>query len=168
MNFEFRPFSFEDVPLMHEWLNRPHVAEWWHGRATLEEVEEDCAERIASAFVASYLACLDGTLVGYIQVYHVMSPSPDWWKDETDPGARGIDQFLANASQIGKGIGTAMITQFVNKLFRDPEVTKIQVDPAPNNLRAIRAYEKCGFRREGLVDTPDGPALLMVLRRDDG
>ena len=34
-------------------------------------------------------------------------------------------------------------------------------DPDPGNARAIRAYEKAGFRKERLVDTPNGPALLM-------
>ena len=28
--------------------------------------------------------------------------------------------------------------------------------------RAIRAYEKAGFHSDRMVDTPDGPALLMV------
>ena len=27
---------------------------------------------------------------------------------------------------------------------------------------AVRAYEKAGFLKDRLVDTPDGPALLMV------
>ena len=34
--------------------------------------------------------------------------------------------------------------------------------PHPANIRAIRAYEKAGFEKAGMVDTPDGPALLMV------
>ena len=34
--------------------------------------------------------------------------------------------------------------------------------PIPPMRRAIRAYEKAGFARDRLVDTPDGPALLMV------
>jgi aminoglycoside 6'-N-acetyltransferase len=39
---------------------------------------------------------------------------------------------------------------------------RIVTDPDPANKRAIRAYEKAGFKTERLVDTPDGPALLMV------
>jgi RimJ/RimL family protein N-acetyltransferase len=34
--------------------------------------------------------------------------------------------------------------------------------PDPANARAIRAYEKAGFVRDHLVETPDGTALLMV------
>ena len=51
-------------------------------------------------------------------------------------------------------------------LFRDSTVTKIQTDPAPTNLGAIRCYEKVGFRKVGIVDTRDGPALLMVIERN--
>jgi hypothetical protein len=40
-----------------------------------------------------------------------------WWEDETDPGARGIDQFLAEAHQLNQGIGRRMIRAFVNNLF---------------------------------------------------
>jgi aminoglycoside 6'-N-acetyltransferase len=39
---------------------------------------------------------------------------------------------------------------------------RIVTDPDPANTRAIRAYEKAGFEKAGMVDTPDGPALLMV------
>ena len=46
-----------------------------------------------------------------------------------------------------------------------PEVTKIQTDPSPSNLRAIRCYEKAGFERQGTVTTPDGPAVYMVQTR---
>jgi hypothetical protein len=25
----FRPLTTRDLPLLQEWLSRPHVAEWW-------------------------------------------------------------------------------------------------------------------------------------------
>ena len=39
---------------------------------------------------------------------------------------------------------------------------RVITDPDPDNGRAIRAYEKAGFAKEGIVDTREGPALLMV------
>ena len=58
----------------------------------------------------------------------------------------GIDQSLANASQLGKGLGTKLVRALVELLFNDPEVTKIQTDPSPSNLRAIDATRKRGLR----------------------
>jgi aminoglycoside 6'-N-acetyltransferase len=39
---------------------------------------------------------------------------------------------------------------------------RMVTDPDLKNLRALRAYENAGFARVGMVDTPDGPSLLMV------
>jgi hypothetical protein len=36
----------------------------------------------------------------------------------------------------------------------------------PTNLKAIRCYEKVGFSKVGIVDTSDGPALLMFIERN--
>jgi len=58
-----------------------------------------------------------------------------------------------------------MASQFVKFLFEDPTVTRIQADPSPTNARAIRCYEKAGFRRVGPITTPDGGAVLMIIER---
>ncbi len=84
----------------------------------------------------------------------LLEAGTDCWEEETDPGVRGIDQSLANASQLGKGLGTKLVRALVDLLFNDPEVTKIQTDPSPSNLRAIRCYEKAGFERQGTVTNP--------------
>jgi RimJ/RimL family protein N-acetyltransferase len=49
----------------------------------------------------------------------------------------------------------------------DPAVTEIRLDPHPDNSRAIRCYEKAGFRNLGEMATPDGPAVMMVLSRQE-
>ena len=72
----------------------------------------------------------------------LLEAGTDGGEEETDPGVRGIDQSLANASHQGKGLGTKLVRALVELLFNDPEVTKIQTDPSPSNLRAIRCYEK--------------------------
>jgi aminoglycoside 6'-N-acetyltransferase Ib len=165
--FSFRPLTRADLPLLHEWLNRPHVAQWWDDQRDLEYVLATFGADLDSPVIRMFISYLDGEPIGYIQVYRVMGADPEWWTEETDPGARGIDQFLANAEQLGQGLGSSMVRQFVAGLFADPEVTRVQTDPSPSNGRAIRAYEKAGFRRVGEVVTPDGPALLMRVGRDE-
>jgi len=163
--FSFRPLAPADLPLLHEWLNRPHVAEWWDEQRDLEYVLQTFGAELDSPVIRMFFACVDAEPIGYIQVYRVMGADPNWWTDETDPGARGTDQFLANEGQLGLGLGSSMVRQFVASLFAEPAVTQVQTDPSPSNRRAIRAYEKAGFRRVGEVITPDGPALLMRVTR---
>lgn len=169
--FEFRPLAVGDIPLLFEWLRRPHLLEWWRGEQTLEEVRDKYLPRIRSPDGATpFIALLDGEPVGYIQYYQAAEGDPDWWPDwcpdKAGPGVLGIDQFLADADCLGRGLGTAMVGQFVQRLFQDPAVTEIRVDPHPGNLRAVRCYEKVGFREIGQFTSPDGPAVLMILKRE--
>ena len=166
-SLSFRPLEMADLPMLHEWLCRPHVSEWWQPSPTLAEVEEDFAPMTDTGrdTTRGYIALLAGRPVGFIQCYVVMGSGDGWWEDETDPGARGIDQFLANAEELGKGLGSAMVRAFVDRLFQDPQVTRVQIDPSPDNARAIRSYAKAGFVAKKEVMTPDGPALLMLRTR---
>ncbi len=67
-DFEFRPLTETDLPLLLDWLNRPHLQEWWRdGVTSLEEVREKYLPRIAGSDAARpYLASCDGQPVGYI------------------------------------------------------------------------------------------------------
>jgi RimJ/RimL family protein N-acetyltransferase len=164
----FRPLATSDLPLLHGWLGRPHVAEWWAPTPTLAElIEEYGALTDERGSTRPYLVLGDGQPIGFIQSYVAMGSGGGWWEDERDPGVRGIDQFLAVAGQLGRGLGTALVRAFVGRLFADPAVTRVQTDPSPGNARAIRCYAKAGFRPVGEVDTPDGPALLMVCERGE-
>ncbi|HHK7940953.1 TPA: AacA4 family aminoglycoside N(6')-acetyltransferase [Serratia marcescens] len=159
----------QDLPMLHDWLNRPHIVEWWGGeeeRPTLSDVLEHYLPRVlAQESVIPYIAMLGEEPIGYAQSYVALGSGDGWWEDETDPGVRGIDQSLANPAQLNKGLGTKLVRALVDRLFSDPSVTKIQTDPAPGNLRAIRCYEKAGFAQERAITTPDGPAVYMVQSR---
>ena len=162
----FRSMHEDDIPLLYEWLRRPHVVEWWGGddaAPSLKQTREKYLPRILDATgVRAYIALVDGRPIGFAQSYVALGLGGGWWEDETDPGVRGIDQFLCDGGSLGQGLGTRMVTAFVRVLFSQPGVTRVQTDPSPNNARAIRCYEKSGFRRIGNVVTPDGPALLMI------
>ena len=162
----FRRLVESDLALLAEWLARPHVLEWWRPYPSLEAVREHYLPRIrGESVVTPYLALLEGEPVGYLQSYVAADVGGHWWPGVQDRGAWGIDQFLADGARLGQGLGTSMVRAFVDLLFDDPGVREVRVDPAVDNLRAIRCYEKAGFRALGPVTTPDGPSLLMVVAR---
>ena len=164
-----RLMTERDLPMLHEWLNRPHIVEWWGGeedRPTLGKVLADYQPSVlAEAAVTPYIAMLGDEPIGYAQSYVALGSGDGWWEDETDPGVRGIDQSLANPMQLNKGLGTRLVSALVEMLFADPSVTQIQTDPAPDNHRAIRCYEKAGFVKQRIITTPDGLAVYMLQTR---
>lgn len=166
MTFTFRRLTADDIPMLHEWMRRPHVAEWWNGERTLDEVRATYLPRTAHASDAkAYVALLDDRPAAYIQSYLAIDFGTGWWPGQHDHGVLGIDQFIADVENIGSGLGTTLVREFTAMLFEDPAIHRIQVDPSPDNGRAIRCYQKAGFRRAAEIVTPDGPALLMVLDR---
>lgn len=173
----FRALREIDLPLLHQWLNAPHVVEWWEEPTTLADVREDYLPRLeeddvlpldARGGVVQFIAHEQGAPFGFIQCYRVMAFQHEgYWLDEKDPFAVGIDQFIGLPDRIGKGLGTRMLRAFIARTFEDPRVTSIQTDPDPRNARAIAAYRKAGFVDVGLVDTPDGRERLMRIHRKD-
>jgi len=120
---------------------------------------------LAEQRVTPFIAMLGDEPIGYAQSYVALGAGDGWWEEETDPGVRGIDQSLGRPELLGRGFGTQLVTALVERLFADPAVSRIQTDPSPANLRAIRCYEKAGFRRLRTIVTPDGPAAYMVRDR---
>lgn len=153
--YQFRPMTADDLPLVRDWLDRPHVAEWWHDADAFEFVSGD----LAHDDMAQFIVMQEGRSFGYLQCYNIgewhvgFGPQP--------AGTRGLDQFIGDPRMIGRGHGSAFIRAFSERLL-DAGTPRIVLDPKPTNARAIRAYEKAGFSRDREVDTPDGRALLMV------
>ena len=75
---------------------------------------------LAQESVTPYIAMLNGEVRLAYQSYVALGKRGRMVEEETDPGVRGIDQSLANASQLGKGLGTKLVRALVELLFNDP------------------------------------------------
>lgn len=165
IKFKFIPLKESDLPLLTDWLNRPHLQKWWRaGDITEEKVQKKYLPRIFNEDTAKpFLAFLGNVPAGFLQYYSVSECASNWWPDCPGPGILGIDLFLADQKQLNRGLGTLMVSQFVEYLFAKPGIREIRIDPRPDNLRAIRCYEKAGFKKIASITNPDGPALMMTL-----
>ena len=154
--YAFRPMIAADLPLVRRWLGEAHVREWWGDPGEqFALVSGDLDEPAMDQFI---VLAADRPL-GYLQCYRLTA-----WNTGFGPqpeGTRGIDQFIGESDMIARGHGSAFIRQFVDEQLRQG-LPRVVTDPDPLNSRAVRAYEKAGFVRDRMVETPDGPALLMV------
>jgi aminoglycoside 6'-N-acetyltransferase len=155
-SYAFRPMIAADLPLIGRWLREPHVREWWGDPdEQLALVGGDLDEPAMDQFIV----LAGDEPFGYLQCYSLTA-----WNTGFGPqpeGTRGIDQFIGDADMIARGHGSAFIRQFVDAKLRQG-LPRVVTDPDPLNLRAVRADEKAGFEKIGMVETPDGPSLLMM------
>ena len=155
-----RPLEPDDATRLAELGSDPEVARWWPG-VTKELVYELAT---GSGDVRAFAVELEGKLVGLAQV-----------AEELDPEYRhaGIDLFLGTAWQ-GQGLGSDTVRTLALHLVRDRGHHRITIDPAAGNERAIRCYERVGFKRVGTMRKyergPDGTwrdGLLMDLLAEE-
>jgi aminoglycoside 6'-N-acetyltransferase len=155
-----RPLTTDDVPVLMDIQAQPVVARRWG-----EPSEGDLRDKAAGRDdVVPFAIELDGEVVGLAQ-YH----------EEEDPMYRhaGIDLFVSEHVQ-GQGLGTDAVRTLAHYLIHERGHHRLVIDPAADNVAAIRAYEKVGFRPVGVMrqyerlpggDWHDG--LLMDLLADE-
>lgn len=149
----FRPLAKADLPTMHAWLNNPKVAEWYglgienKTFPTLEEVGANFLPRVQGDVPTfCYIICLGEREFGYVQAYRIGSYPVYAEVIKVDPEAWGIDIFIGEDDFRDRGLGTAALRLFVERLiFNRPGVDTAVIAPNPENKRAIRSYEKAGF-----------------------
>ena len=74
------------------------------------------------------------------------------YAEESEPDIRSasIDIFVGPAWQ-GRGVGSDALRTLVRHLIDERGHHRITIEPAVDNPRAIRSYEKAGFRRVGVT-----------------
>jgi aminoglycoside 6'-N-acetyltransferase len=155
-----RPLTEADLPALAAIQAQPSVAARW-GEPNDADLR---AKQDGTEGVVAYAIELEGDVVGLIE-----------YQEEDDPMYRraGIDIFLSEDVQ-GRGLGTDAVRTLARYLVHDRGHHRLTIDPAADNVAAIRAYEKVGFRPVGVMrqyerlpggDWHDG--LLMDLLADE-
>jgi aminoglycoside 6'-N-acetyltransferase len=151
--------SPEDTHTLFQIRNELEVARWWGD----DDIEGEISEQFIEAD-KGFVIEADGEVVGAIQ-YH----------EEDDPMYHhaGMDIFLTT-SRHGQGLGTEAIRLLASYLFEERGHHRLTIDPAADNTAAIRAYERVGFRRVGIMRNyergPDGAwhdGMLMDMLREE-
>jgi aminoglycoside 6'-N-acetyltransferase len=154
-----RPITLDDVPRLAEIAAEPEIAYWWLGLT-----EGDLREKAGPEEGLVYVIEEGGEVVGLVEA-----------GEENEPDYRhaSIDIFVT-AARKGQGLGADAIRTLARHLFDDRGHHRITIDPAATNERAIRVYERVGFKRVGImrryergVDGEWHDGLLLDLLRDE-
>jgi aminoglycoside 6'-N-acetyltransferase len=155
-DYRFRDMSVADLAMIRHWLETPEVMRWW---GEPDEQYALVSGDIDHPDMDQFIVEVDDRPFAYIQCYALSAWNQGFGSQPA--GTRGIDQFIGVPDLIGRGHGSHFIRRFSDEVLRSG-TPRVVTDPDPANARAVRAYEKAGFQRDRMVETPDGPALLMV------
>lgn len=145
----FRPLTRDDLPALLRWLSDPDVAPWYgEGALTIANLNAKYGPKIdGSEPTQGFIIVIDEQDAGYIQGY-LITDHPDSARQlDVAPDAAGVDLFLGAAAFRNAGWGAPVLRAFLRQIvFGRLNATWCVIGPSPANHRAIRAYEKAGFR----------------------
>jgi len=160
----FTPVAPEHYALLRTWLERPHMREWWGEPETELGYIRDMVE--GRDTTRPFLILSAGEPLGYIQYWFVgHHQNQEWledhpWLAELPRDAVGVDLSIGEPEKLSGGFGSAALIAFVAMLRAEGHRTII-IDPDPGNARAVKAYEKAGFRPVPSLVGRTGDALIM-------
>lgn len=159
-----RPASRADWPLIRRWLALPEIEDWWGPRSATEAAVLSAFE--APHALARIIEC--GATAEPIGYGHAVDATlwGEQLPDDLAPGTWDIDLFIASPAHRGIGAGTAALVLLRDEVFQTTLAVAVAVFPSIANERAVRAYEKAGFRwRRVWHDPLAGPAWFMTAER---
>ncbi len=142
-----RAIERSDIPTFVRWFNDPEVRRYLLMFEPMSTAgEERWFERhLASQddYLYSFEGAVDGgwTHLGNIGLHRVD------WKNRS--AVLGI--VIGEKGHWGKGFGTEAVRLMLRFGFGELDLHRVELDVYDYNPRAIRCYEKAGFRREGTL-----------------
>jgi aminoglycoside 6'-N-acetyltransferase len=146
-NLKVRKLEKKDNVLLAKWLSDPSVLEFYEGRDNPFDLDK--VNEVFYAPEDEEVKCIveyEGNEIGYIQFYQLDNETKKEY-GYLDKNVYGTDQFIGEIEYWNKGIGTLLVTSMIHFLTEEKKAEIIVMDPQTRNPRAIRCYEKCGFKK---------------------
>ncbi len=146
-NIQVRELEEHDKTILTSWLVNPCVLEYYEGRDNpfdLQKVTEVFFQNKDQTSMC--MVQLNHRDIGYIQFYPLDEEDYKQYGYSNEK-VFGMDQFIGEVDYWNKGIGTLLVTSMVEFLIQEKDADCIIMDPHIQNVRALRCYEKCGFKK---------------------
>lgn len=139
-----RPAVPADIPTLRRWDEQPFVVESDPNDDWNWEYELGRTVDWREQFVAE----VDRRSIGFVQIIDPQREETHYW-GECGPHLRAVDIWIGEPDFLGRGYGSRLMQLALKRCFADASVSAVLIDPLASNARAIRFYERLGFRLVG-------------------
>lgn len=161
-----RPLDLvQDVPMLHDWVNRPYARFWGLMGKTEAEVGAIYRDQIERG-ERKYIACREDTGAPMF-LMEVYDPQHDELGRHypVQPGDCGYHLMLAPPDVATPGMTYQLMSAACSFLFSDPAVQRVVGEPDVRNRKIITRLMQMGFRLCGAVHLPYKTGMLVILER---
>ena len=161
VQFSYRPITLDDVPALLDWYNDAELHRTANSTPfepyTLDKLLGYWKKKLIREHCAYYGIWVDGRIVGRVGL-------------KKSPPCLDVVEFsimIGVSGLRGHGLGTAISQEMVAVAFADPKAQIVRLYVRQDNGRAIRCYEKAGYRHVHSFTQNGVPTLMMQIERRD-
>lgn len=140
-----RPLEESDAKLFLTTVNDEEIRYMTgtKGSFTLEQIQQHIRISNEDSTRYDFAICLNenGQMIGELSISDI---------DENNSKA-GFRISMNTIELTGKGFGTEAIQLVLKFVFEELKLNRLQLEVFSHNKRGIRAYEKLGFKQEGIL-----------------
>ena len=136
------PMNVEDAEIYAKWLNNQNITQYLsvHNCMITVSNEREYVEKFCNQeFHMCIVKIENDELIGNIALEQI----------DYKNGSAELGIFIGEESNLSKGYGSEAIKLLTNYAFKELRLHSIYLTVLSNNERAIKAYEKCGFKECG-------------------
>ena len=161
----FRPVVLEqDLPLIHNWMNQPHVIPFWKLAFDLERMRQHLQKASSDSHQTLYIGLLNDVPMSYWESY--------WAIDDiiaryypADAADRGIHLLIGAPEFLGKGYALPLLRAMTSFQLQHSQTQKIVTEPDIRNHKMIHVFDRCGFQLQKEIELPEKRGALMFCDR---
>ena len=144
-----------DEPLLQEWDNDVELNALM-GTDVLVDLQDHYLTDGARNSMRLIIQTKSGTVIGNVDLIRIR-----WRPKEAEMVIR-----IGRREYWGKGYGTYAVNVLLRTAFSLMGLKSVYLRVYKSNVRAVRCYEKCGFRKEGMIvrRLPHGEVQVVLMR----
>lgn len=141
-----RPMTVEEIPIFYKWATQSDSTSFWYGELygdripTYEEFTRDWKRHFFDGSQPekgrSFTILVGNKAIGQINYNEINRKN----------NSVELDIIIAEDIEKSKGHGSDALETLVKYLFQNMNIQLCEIEAVTQNVRAIRAYEKAGFK----------------------
>ena len=136
----------DDFQKIYTWCQNKYIYSWFEQRKlTKKEIEDKYKRKLMEGKQTIYIIMYNNIDIGLIQFYPFDNDVNITILKQYN-NIYEYDLFIGEKEYLNKGIGKQIIKQINQKIYQNNKNDAIILRPFKRNIRAIKCYEKSGFK----------------------